>query len=865
MRLVRMAFAIAAGLVVATGLSSCGGGGGGGGGGHSSGIVTFHTTTLPVPTTGIAYAATFDATFPHPPGVFLKTGGALPTGLVLDKNTGVLSGFPRQTGLFSFEIAARDGADESPTGGQLPPGRDANFGESRRTFTLNVQLGPPNIIPQQPPAAQYRGSYGYQIDVAGGTAPYVFAQTGGTLPNGLTVDSSGFIGNFPTQAQQNPYEFQVTVTDANNLTDTDTLSIQVVILPLIILTSDPIPAAAINFPYDLTLTLASPGGGVPFTWSQVAPGAGETDLATIGMEISAQGHLQNKAPAVGPTGAPGTYAFTVQVTDEASQVATRTLHITLNPGPVLTQISPNKAAIPGPYTVTGANFQVGAKLLFKPGATQVVVTPNFVNATTLTFANAPAAPAGSTGFIDVRVVNPDGGFFTKTNAFAFPASNISFSATPSFPTPQSSLSSTGLDVGDCGSPAGAPDGFADIVHCGTNTFWNNASGNAPGVDVLINNPPGGTFNAASPAFNRIQLATSGDWYQAKFVDANSDGLLDVAAVGNVGSGNIVRVWLNNGLGTPNGPYNPAVFSTSNLNLSGVASQHVSDLSFGRLSGPDAIPDFAYVYQENTVSSFTGSAFVYSTGSVASMKGNGSGAFSALDSRTSVSNFAGGMAGVTLGKFDSDVQSDTAITNQTAGLFLPQTAMIFYSSSGTGLFGSSLPLTRPGQSNGQYTEELGAAAGDVTGDGHDDFVLTAGNNSWGGLPGLLSYQVSTGGAFTAQSTTNPGTVPLYRYVAIADLDFDVALDMAVTASQNRIDFYKGRAAGPQFMSTVTLSSVSPRFGRIAAGDFNKDGRPDVCAAMSFFAEARNGGNYNGGISDRGNGSPQGVVIFLNTSN
>jgi hypothetical protein len=852
-------FALAAG-----GLTSCGGGGGGGAG-DTSALVNFLTTTIPNGATGAPYTATLEAEFPHPPGIFLVTGGALPPGVTLDKATGVLSGFPRTTGVYQIQFAARDGLDETPTGGHLPPGRDANFAETRRTFTMNVALGPPNILPQQPPGAQYRSSYGYQIDVAGGTPPYTFAQTGGTLPAGLTVSAGGFLGSFPTQAQQAPYDFQVTVTDAQNLTDTDTLSVQVAILPLIILTSDPIQQAAIDFPYDITLTLASTGGGVPFTWSQVAPTGSEVDLADIGMEISNDGHLRNKAPAPGPNGAPGTYAFTVQVTDEAAQVATRQLHITLNPGPVLNSITPNKQAVPGPYTVSGANFQPGATLIFKPGPQQIAITPTYVNATTLTFANAPGAPGGSTGFVDVRVVNPDSGAFTKPNAFAYPAANLTFSNTAIFPTPQSGLSSTGLDVADVGSPAGGPDGFADIVHCGTNTFWNNANGTAPGVDVLINNPPGGTFSSATPNFNLIQLDTGGDWFQVKFVDANSDGRLDVAAVGDQGSGPIVRVWLNNGLGSPSGPFVPGSFQTSSLQLPGSASPHVSDIGFGRVTGPDGVPDLAYSYADDSFGTFVGSTFVYSTGSVATMVGNGSGAFSALDTRTSITSLAGGVSSLALGKFDSDNQSDIAVTGGAGGFQVDNVAYVFFSQSSTGFFGGDTPLTRPGQFNGNVTEEVGSAAGDVTGDGHDDFVYAAGNSSWGGTPGLQAYEVSTGGSFSPQSTTNPATVPDYRYIAIGDLDFDVALDMAVTASQNRIDFYKGRSLGPLFKSTLTMASGSPKFGRVGIGDFNKDGRPDVCVALSYYAESRFGGNYDVPAADRGDGSPKGVVIFLNTSN
>src|SRR5205085_2318917 len=146
-------------------LAACGGGGSPGGGNGS--LVQLTTDSVAGGTTGIAYSQSFTADFPHAPGVFSVTGGSIPLGLSLDHTTGILSGFPRQTGVFHFEIAARDGVDLS-----IPQGRDASFAEDRKTFTLPIALGLPNILPQIVPSAQYRASYGYQIDVAGGTPPY---------------------------------------------------------------------------------------------------------------------------------------------------------------------------------------------------------------------------------------------------------------------------------------------------------------------------------------------------------------------------------------------------------------------------------------------------------------------------------------------------------------------------------------------------------------------------------------------------------------------------------------------------------------------------------------------------------------------
>ena len=129
--------------------------------------------------------------------------------------------------------------------------------------------------------------------MAGGTTPYSFALTGGSLPAGMSISTDGVLGLFPTEARPEPYDFAVTVTDAQVLTDTANLSLLVVVPPLILATANPIPPAAAGFAYDLTLALATPGGGQPYNWSQAPLAPGETDLFSINMQIAPDGHLKD--------------------------------------------------------------------------------------------------------------------------------------------------------------------------------------------------------------------------------------------------------------------------------------------------------------------------------------------------------------------------------------------------------------------------------------------------------------------------------------------------------------------------------------------------------------------------------------------
>src|SRR5262245_18107658 len=236
MKRLSLATLIASGALAS--VVACGGGGGGGKftPGATVNIVT--PATIPSGTTGQPITFQIQATFPNPPGAYYVTGGSLPAGTQLDSFTGIVTGYPREVGHYTFEIAAQDGVE-----GKLPPGRDASYAEDRRTFALDVMRGPVQILPQLPPTAQYRASYAYQIDVAGGSPPYTFAQTGRTLPAGLTVSGTGLVPNFPTRADFHSYQFDVTVTDSLGGQHMRTLDLDVVVLPLFIKTSA-LPEAA---------------------------------------------------------------------------------------------------------------------------------------------------------------------------------------------------------------------------------------------------------------------------------------------------------------------------------------------------------------------------------------------------------------------------------------------------------------------------------------------------------------------------------------------------------------------------------------------------------------------------------------------
>jgi len=806
-------------------------GGGGKGDFSNASLVTLNTATVPAGATGREYATQVTADFPHQPGQFILTAGRLPPGLELNNVTGEITGFPRQLGRFNFDISARDGLD--PT---LPLGRDMTFSEAVKSFAIDVALGTPNILPQVLPAAQYRKSYLYPIDVAGGTPPYTFTLEGGTLPAGIALSPDGKLGNFPTQANVAvgvPFGIDVKVTDANNLTDTAHFDLNVVVLPLIILTSN-IQEAAQNFPYNVELVLASTGGGQPITWSQVPPIAGETLLDSIGMEITTDGHLRNAVGFPGPTSL-GTKLFTIQVTDEAAQVTTRQFALKVNPGPVLNSITPGRSALPGPYIVTGLNFQPGAVLVFKPGLTEVTVTPAFISPTELRMNTAPFSPGG--GGVAVKVINPDTGSFTKANAYIFAATNISFTGKGFV---SSNVSSTGLDCADVNG-----DGSADVIHSGAAgivTYPGSSSSASSGLIFHRN------LGTATPTF-ASQTMDSAAFYGCKFADVNSDGKLDIVGLGL----SQVKVWLNGISPNPLGTFS-ATPILSNLPSAGT---YGADMIMGMFNTGSVI-DLAYsvaYYPSNSLS-----------GRVYTMTGNGAGVFTTAGSAATTITSNYGVPSLCSADSDGDGREEIC-----AGVgFVSGTngAMFKYGALNADATFTSW-VARGSIGGTYYASTLGLASGDFEGTGTPT-VLGVQSGLYSTYYPVPQLRLFSGTGFsTVKVLVGPST--LGKRIGVIDADFDTKMDWAISAKPSTVEVYRGATQ----VSTVTLDAAvgtpsvsSPVTGWIASGDLNGDGRPELLVSTSSWicegmASAYSYSGYANGIS--GDGGSKGFVFYLNTSN
>lgn len=216
------------------------------------------TTASPLPGGVIAtpYSVTLVAT--GAPGVTWSIAtGSLPAGLSLNPSTGEISGTPGAIGVFNFTITAT-----STDPGACP---------KNKAFQLTIASGAGiTVLPLTLPVVCLGTAYSQTITAVGGTGPYTFAITSGSLPLGLTLASGGLISGMPTTV--GVYAFDITATDSLAATGVRSYTIDVNDSPVI--DQSTIPDACKDNAY--TTTFTATGGTAPYTWSATGIPAGLT-------------------------------------------------------------------------------------------------------------------------------------------------------------------------------------------------------------------------------------------------------------------------------------------------------------------------------------------------------------------------------------------------------------------------------------------------------------------------------------------------------------------------------------------------------------------------------------------------------------
>jgi len=264
------------------------------------GSIVITPATLPNAAVGTAYSQTLAATGGTAPYGWAVTAGSLPLGLTLGAGTGVISGTPTLPGSATFTVTA---TDSTKTTGQA-------------AFTLVVS-GPVTITTTSLPDATIGTAYSQTLAAAGGTTPYTWSITTGTLPAGLTLAAStGVISGTPTAAATS--SFTVTVTDAGGVTAKQALSIATA--AALTVTPATLPAAVVGTAYTQKFTAA--GGKAPYTFAL-------TGTLPAGFTFTA-----STATIAGTAAAAESGSFTITVTDASSRTVSLPLTLTASAAPL---------------------------------------------------------------------------------------------------------------------------------------------------------------------------------------------------------------------------------------------------------------------------------------------------------------------------------------------------------------------------------------------------------------------------------------------------------------------------------------------------------------------------------------------------
>ncbi len=322
----------------------------------------------------------------------LANGVSLPAGLSLS-STGLISGTPTEAGPFVI----------------YPYATDQGGYNGAKIMQLGVAPPTIDIQPATLNNATVGVAYNQTLAAAGGTGPYTYVLTAGSLPAGVSFGANGALSGTPTAG--GTFNFTVTAADSSTGVNAPfsgarayTWTVQG---PTMTMTpaAGALPAGQQFIPYT-TQTFAASGGIPSYTYT-VFSGA-----LPAGLTLNPSTGALSGTPT-----AFGAFTFAIRATDSATGTGPFevTNAYTLNIQQALPTIS-SIAPVNGPtaggtvVTVTGTNLQNASAVTF--GGTAAAYT--VVNATTIT----ATTPAHAAGAVNVAVTTP-GGVATLVNGYTY--------------------------------------------------------------------------------------------------------------------------------------------------------------------------------------------------------------------------------------------------------------------------------------------------------------------------------------------------------------------------------------------------------------------------------------------------------------
>lgn len=274
---------------------------------------------------GVAYSRQLTVTNGTSPFAWSLSSGSLPDGLTLGASTGLLSGTPTQAGSFPMTVMVTDASGMTAS----------------KAVTLVIAAAP--TVTFGAPSGEVTVSYSQQPVLTGGTGPFAWTISAGSLPPGLTLNATtGLVAGTPTSAGS--FGFTIAVTDSLNQVGNKTVTLVIAALPTLTFTAPVSGQVGVAY----STTFAVTGGTAPLVWSITA------GSLPAGLSLNtATGVLSGTPTTVGSS------SFTVSVVDAYNNTASKAVTLVIASGPLIIAKTANVAsAAPGSvvqYTVTVTN------------------------------------------------------------------------------------------------------------------------------------------------------------------------------------------------------------------------------------------------------------------------------------------------------------------------------------------------------------------------------------------------------------------------------------------------------------------------------------------------------------------------------
>jgi hypothetical protein len=229
------------------------------------------------------------------------SSGTLPAGLILTGSTGAISGTPTATGTANFTVQVTDSANVTAT----------------KALSINVSgAGELTIVTSALPNGTTGDAYTATLQGAGGTPPYTWSLSSGTLPAGLALNgSTGAITGTPTGSGTSNITVQLDDSTANPVVSK---ALSITVNAAVDITTTTLPAATAGSGY--VQALASTGGAAPIIWS-LASGS----TLPAGLTLSGAAGVISGVPTT-----TGTFNFSLQAQDSNGVSDTQALALTVN-------------------------------------------------------------------------------------------------------------------------------------------------------------------------------------------------------------------------------------------------------------------------------------------------------------------------------------------------------------------------------------------------------------------------------------------------------------------------------------------------------------------------------------------------------